>query len=693
MPKRQRSSSQTLAGGALAAANVDLPPTVHSVLGPGASAQYLPSYLISRGIDQDDLPPRLMDAYHRRINCSSRVGRRDDARTSSGIGAASPNEWNDGDDDMPVEDYEIMTKVVVSPNSRHGRNDSNPRPSTKCNESLEAIVDESIRYLVRNKTANTQDVEDGSYGRNILSLGYVPAKEGHDGAAVPNMASGVYCVHPNSTALYARTSLLMRSLHGLVGDSILKDMLTTCIVLIPAGKVGRTMRRGNYFQLCGPPLTYYKPTPAHAAASTEDMDGMEVEEEGTAMNNSSSSPKKKRVKFNEAVRFPQFNDSPGGSQPAMPANPYLKTTLKEPASSSNHGEASADSAASEGVDGDSDTITGTDCPQSAEKFDPKAPIPRHLIFYSETFVKRSGLPPSHVLNVADDGRDLGGVTERLLDSIVRLRVPTNNDSRAVGKKKRSSKRQKRWKKLKKSGIAMCKEIRRRHQKCDYARLLERHCPLPEDYKPQHESHSVPTLADLSASFVTGDQVALFVASCLSSAFPTSFWGSRDNFDVIISTATKFIKLRRREQMSEGELLQGVKVTDINWIFGITAQQSLSRSNHEAGTRLLRNAMHWLYCSYIIPLLRSCFYATETEFTANRVVFYRKPVWTQFRRIAMATLKERQYTEIDISEAAGRNADQVMGCSKLRLLPKATGVRALNLLSHAQRVEFCDGSSG
>lgn len=695
MPKRQRSSSQTPTGGALAApANIGLPPTVHSVLGPGANAQYLPSYLISRGIDQDDLPPRLMGAYHRHIDCSaSRVGRRDDACTSSsGTGAASPKERDHGVDDMPADDYEIMARVVVSPSRLHGRNGPNSRPSTKCNESLEAIVDESIRHLVRNKTANTQDM-DGSYGRNILSLGYVPAKEGHDGAAVPNMASGVYCVHPNSTALYARTSLLMRSLHRLVGDSILKDILTTCIVLIPAGKVGQTMRRGNYFQLCGSPLTYYKPTPAMQSSSTEDVDGVEAEKEGAVMEISCSSPKKKRVKFNEAVRCSQFNDSPGGSQTAMPANPYLKMTLKEPASSSNHGEASADSAASVDAVEEGASSTGMDCPQLAENFDPNAPIPRHLIFYSETFVKRPGLPPSHVLNGADDGRDLGGITERLLDSMVRLRVPTNHDSHAACKKKRSSKRRNRWKKLKKSGIYMCKELRRRHQQCDYARLLERHCPLPADFKPQNDSPNAPTLADLSASFVTGDQVASFVASCLSSAFPAPFWGSQDNFDVIISTATKFIKLRRREQMPEGELLHGVKVTNINWFFGIRAHRSLLRSNHEAGTRLLRNVMHWLYCSYIIPLLRSCFYATETEFTANRVVFYRKPVWTQFRKIAMATLKECQYTEIDISEAARRNTDQVMGCSKLRLLPKATGVRALNLLSHAQRVKFCDESSG
>ena len=47
------------------------------------------------------------------------------------------------------------------------------------------------------------------------------------------------------------------------------------------------------------------------------------------------------------------------------------------------------------------------------------------MFYSESFVKHPGLPPSHVLNIPDDCQSFGGVAERLLDSMVRLRVPSS----------------------------------------------------------------------------------------------------------------------------------------------------------------------------------------------------------------------------------------------------------------------------
>lgn len=287
MPKRRRSSSQLITptdDNSLAACStraIDIPSTIRSVLGPGASAQYLPGYLISRGIRRNCLPPGLIAAYQR-IRGTSRAGREATDNSRDGrIDTAAPSPCSHGGDGgvtSTEDDDNIMARIVVSPLD-YGRTEASINSKSKypamsdnrCNESLEAVVDESIRYLVRSKAANSQStVDDGSYGRNILSMGYVPAKEGHDGGAVPNMATGVYCIHPNSTATYARTSPFMRSVHKLVGDSILKEMLTTCIVLIPAGRAGGTMKRGNYFQLCGPPLTFYKPVQEKERGETDD---------------------------------------------------------------------------------------------------------------------------------------------------------------------------------------------------------------------------------------------------------------------------------------------------------------------------------------------------------------------------------------------------------------------------------------
>lgn len=650
-----------------------------------------------------ELPRGLMGAY-RRLGSATRVATGRSRDTSGDTTTCSSISDTHGDE--TAELYEKMARTIVASfNSAKTRPSANRATklmtSRRCKEPLEDIVDGSIRYLVRNsakykqrssKSKRNYD-DDGSYGKNILSMGYAPAREGIDGSCV-NMAQAVYCVQPNSTASHARKSALTKAIHSLVGDDVMRDMLTQCIVLIPAGEtVECIVRRGNYFQLCGPPLTYFKAKDVHCDSDSSRQ--INDERKKRKRNDSGSSdddygddaaasPPRKLQRCDGDIEETGVDGRPAEAahRPPMPINPYKSSSrLDEAAAANNESRLTSDADTDDNDDNKTDT--------RSKLRDPNAPIPRHLIFYSESFVQKVGLPPSHILNLNDDGKEHGGVLERLLDSMVRLRAPSDNAT-GTKKKKRSTKRHKRWKRLRGSGIRMCREIRRRHSQCDYARLLEHHCPLPSKRKRQDGHNDSPTLPELSESHASGDQAASFVTACLSQAFPNSFWGSRHNFDTMSSTVSKFMNLRRREQLPEKEVTKGIRVTDIKWLFGeesISGSRSLTRSDHEAATTLLQSTMHWLYCSYIIPLIRSCFYATETEFTANRVVFYRKPVWKQFRTLAMAVLNERQYSEIDITEAARRNSEQSMGCSKLRLLPKPSGVRALNMLSHAQRVNF------
>ena len=46
------------------------------------------------------------------------------------------------------------------------------------------------------------------------------------------------------------------------------------------------------------------------------------------------------------------------------------------------------------------------------------------------------------------------------------------------------------------------------------------------------------------------------------------------------------------------------------------------SLHLAYTRRLGQLVWWLYCDIVIPLLRTCFYVTETEPYKMQVFYYR-----------------------------------------------------------------------
>ena len=311
-------------------------------------------------------------------------------------------------------------------------------------------------------------------------------------------------------------------------------------------------------------------------------------------------------------------------------------------------------------------------------------LPRSSLFYNGSFVPKVGLPSTHILNQRPEKCQLLLLT--LLGS---------------GTKGRN-----RWKQVRELGISLCQEIFRRHETCDYHRLLNRYCPLPEFCRESstatsgmhsptaiegQESPQV-TLPQVSAADSPSDGVVSFLRAALRQVFSPEFWGSEHNFEQVLTVAETFVNLRRQEKLPIKALMSGIRVKDVVWVYGdcngtgkfkndmTPKKDSWPKSLHEAVMSRVCNVMKWVFAHYIIPLLCSIFYITESEFSAKRVLFYRKPVWSIFRSLSMKKLLVRQYKELSRGEAESLVLHQKMGLSKLRLLPKTTGVRALALLS-------------
>jgi telomerase reverse transcriptase len=281
-------------------------------------------------------------------------------------------------------------------------------------------------------------------------------------------------------------------------------------------------------------------------------------------------------------------------------------------------------------------------------------IPRQSLFYSQAYAPKIGFQPGHVMNQGDP--------KQLLNAIVSLYT-------SKGKKRR-----KRWIRCRDDAIPLCKEIIRRHERFDYHRTLNRLCPLPD-----FALLGTKIKADVSeagTAHTPAKSVILFLKEVIHKVFPIEFWGSPHNFDQVISKVSTFVTLRRFERLPNKALTEGLRVTDIRWMW--TADKS--KSSHMAATTLLREAMRWTICGFTIPLLRSIFYVTESEFSGNRVLYYRKPVWSIFRTLSISKLTAKQYNEVNMQQAAALLEPQRMGLSRLKLLPKATGVRPIAMLS-------------
>jgi hypothetical protein len=75
-------------------------------------------------------------------------------------------------------------------------------------------------------------------------------------------------------------------------------------------------------------------------------------------------------------------------------------------------------------------------------------------------------------------------------------------------------------------------------------------------------------------------------------------------------------------------------------------------------------------------VRSHFDVTESEFASKQTLYYRKPTWAVFRALSIRKLLSSQYKEISENEALKRMSNQQLGFSRLRLLPKKSGVRPI-----------------
>jgi hypothetical protein len=484
--------------------------------------------------------------------------------------------------------------------------------------------------------------------RNLLSAGYVIGNsdvltssskttlnaQGHTQnqflRGCPNMAPGIYCLHPNTLATYARSSELMHFLHSVMGDEALREILLNAVILIPAVSGDENcdvcFDRGNYFQLCGPPLNTL------------------------------------------VKRFEQLMNKDSLVQAQPNEQQLLARKRKRGVINSSIAET------------EEELIVDSNKVHTANsKWDANKPIPRSNLFYCDFYTKRVGLPPQHLLNKKGDEENLNF---QLLNAMVQI-WPKHSKYQLDGKgSSHRNKRRKRWKRLNGAGITMCKEMRRRQASCDYSRLLEYHCPLPHEFKELDSNTALSHMVTLDTPV---KNVAAFIQAILWRAFPSAFWGSKHNFDQVVKTMIVYLNLRRAEAFPEKAITLGIRVLDMKWLHPTRRKQgaTLSKSDHASATVLVRNVMRWLYCHFINPVLRSTFYITETEFTGTKVLYYRRPVWMKIKNVSLELLLSRgQYREMTGAKAQRLMSSHNVGCppAPLRILPKKTGIRAIAMLS-------------
>ncbi|XP_051871692.1 telomerase reverse transcriptase [Pristis pectinata] len=174
------------------------------------------------------------------------------------------------------------------------------------------------------------------------------------------------------------------------------------------------------------------------------------------------------------------------------------------------------------------------------------------------------------------------------------------------------------------------------------------------------------------------QVYRFVRECLLKVVSDELWGSNHNKCRFLKNVKKFISLGKFDKFSCSELMWKMRVNDCMWLRLNKAQHFVPASEHQLREDILSRFLFWLMDNYVVHLLKSFFYITETTFMKNTLFYYRKCVWKEVQRIgvrnhlAKVQLQPISYKDVEQKLQQKSTAPP----SSLRFIPKKNGLRPI-----------------
>ncbi|XP_072180170.1 uncharacterized protein [Diadema setosum] len=185
------------------------------------------------------------------------------------------------------------------------------------------------------------------------------------------------------------------------------------------------------------------------------------------------------------------------------------------------------------------------------------------------------------------------------------------------------------------------------------------------------------------------QVYLFLRHVLLTVVPGELWGSTHNRSAFLKGVRQFVSLGRFERLSLHQLVADIKMEDCHWC----------RLESKAGRQPPFNALvkqrqlvadffHWLMSEYVLPLIKMCFYVTETSQSRNQLIFYRKLVWFKLEKLG---LKEYVANGImkPISQVEAEkmvSSRHTLGFSRLRFISKTKSLRPITKMGQSSLPE-------
>ena len=137
-----------------------------------------------------------------------------------------------------------------------------------------------------------------------------------------------------------------------------------------------------------------------------------------------------------------------------------------------------------------------------------------------------------------------------------------------------------------------------------------------------------------------------------------------------------------------QMMTGIQVSQCSWLKSYSdGSRSTPLSESLKQKEILGQFVWWLVCKYLMVILKSFFYITETQMNRNKVVYFRQPVWLKIFQYGQESLENSIAIQSDTQKIMKNSPREFC---LLRFVPKARKVRPIINMKHGCIASDADG---
>ena len=160
--------------------------------------------------------------------------------------------------------------------------------------------------------------------------------------------------------------------------------------------------------------------------------------------------------------------------------------------------------------------------------------------------------------------------------------------------------------------------------------------------------------------------------------PPSLLESKSNWKVFYKNLKRFFTLGKHEFITLPMIMNGIKCSHCTWTYKSTRRpKHVSRAFSTWQRNAIENFVLWIVAKFVMPLLKTCFYITESGQHRKRVFYFRRSSWAAIECLARDTCCSKNFVEVRksaVTEAISNG--NACGCGKIRVIPKANKLRPI-----------------